>query len=115
MFDYHQLSTERIAEVIGLEGQVEEAEDQHQKCHLMVREAWQAGGITDPVHIPSPVDEQLIDQYYAGQLGVAERWDVEARRPVDSVFRRAMELRDDWVGVVAVAGRQDLRETLLWE
>lgn len=115
MFDYHMLSTERIAEVIELEGQIEETEDRHQKCHLMVREAWQASGITDPVHIPGPVDEQLIDRYYAGQLGVAERWDVEARRPVDSVFRQAMELREDWAGVVAVAGRQDLMETLLRE
>jgi len=115
MFDYHRLSTERIAEVIELEGQIEQTEDRHQKCQLMVREAWKAGGISDPVHIPSPVDEELIDRYYAGQLGVAERWDVEARRPVDSVFRRAMELQEDWSEVVAVAGRQDLMETLLRE
>ncbi|TXF87135.1 hypothetical protein FUA23_18765 [Neolewinella aurantiaca] len=115
MSDYHHLSYARIAEIIGLEGQIEETEHRRQKCLLMVREAWQAGGITDPVHIPSPIDEELIDQYYAGELGVAERWDVEARRPVDSVFRRAMELREDWAEVVTVAGRQDLMETLLRE
>jgi len=61
MFDYHRLSPARIAEIIGLEGQVEETESRRDKCLLMVREAWQAGGITDPVHIPSPVDEELID------------------------------------------------------
>lgn len=115
MFEYHQLSHARIAEVIELEDQVEEAENRRQKCLLMVREAWQAGGITDPIHIPSPVDEDLIDRYYAGALGVAERWDVEARRPADSVFRRAMELREDWAEVVTVAGRQDLMETLIRE
>lgn len=115
MFDYHRLSHARIAEVIGLEGQVEETENRRQKCLLMVREAWQAGGITDPVHIPSPVDEELIDRYYAGQLSITERWDVEARRPSDSVFRKAMELREDWAEVITVAGRQDLMETLLRE
>lgn len=115
MSDYHELNPARIAEIIGLEGQVEEAEERRQKCMLMVREAWQAGGFTDPVHIPSPVDEELIDRYYAGELGVAERWDVEARRPSDSVFRRAMELREDWAEVITVAGRQDIMETLLRE
>ena len=115
MFDYHRLSPARIAEIIGLEGQVEETESRRDKCLLMVREAWQAGGITDPVHIPSPVDEELIDRYFAGELGVAERWDVEARRPSDSVFRRAMELREDWAEVIMVAGRQDIMETLLRE
>ena len=115
MFDYHRLHAARIAEVIGLDGQVEETEGRRQKCLLMVREAWQAGGITDPVHIPSPVDEELIDRYYAGDLSVSERWDVEARRPTDAVFRRAMELREDWAEVVTVAGRQDLMETLLRE
>ncbi len=115
MFDYHQLSEERIAEVIGLEGQIEETENRRQKCMLMVREAWQAGGITDPVHIPSPIDEELIDRYYAEELSVTERWNVEARRPSDTVFRRAMELREDWAEVIAVAGRQDLMETLVRE
>jgi hypothetical protein len=115
MFDYHQLSHARIAEVIGLEGQIDETEHRRQKCLLLLREAWQAGGITDPIHMPPPVDESLIDRYYAGELGVAERWDVEARRPTDSVFRRAMELREDWAEVIKVAGRQDLMETLLRE
>lgn len=115
MTDYHRLSTARVAELIGQEGRVEAAEDRRDRCLLMVREAWQTGGITDPSRTPSPVDEDLIDRYYAGQLGVAERWDVEARRPADAVFRRAMELREDWAGVVAVAGRQGLMEILLRE
>jgi len=115
MSGYHRLSTARIAEIIQLEGQIEETEDRRRKCLLMVREAWQAGGITDPVHTPSPLDEELIDRYYAEELGVAERWDVEARRPTDPVFRRAMELREDWTEVVTVAGRQDLMATLLRE
>ena len=112
MFGYHRLTHARIAEVIGLDGQTQATEDRRQKCLLMVREAWQAGGITDPIHQPSPLDEQLIDRYFGGHLSVAERWDVEARRPVDSVFRRAMELREDWAEVVTVAGRQDLMATL---
>jgi tetratricopeptide (TPR) repeat protein len=115
MADYHRLSAARVAELIGQEGRMEAAEDRRDRCLLMVREAWQAGGITEPVRTPGPVDEALIDDYYAGQLGVAERWDVEARRPVDAVFRRAMELREDWAGVVAVAGRQGLMEILLRE
>ncbi|MEL7162574.1 MAG: hypothetical protein AAFN92_17590, partial [Bacteroidota bacterium] len=81
-------------------------------CLLMVRESWQAAGIMDPQHQPSPVDEDLLDRYYAGELSTTERWDVEARRPGDPVFRRAMELREDWADVVIVAGRLDLMETL---
>ncbi len=115
MADYHRLTPGRIAEILELEDRLEQVADRRDKCLLMAREAWQAGGILDPTYSPSPVDEALIDQYYAGQLGVTERWDVEARRPVDPVFRKAMELREDWAGVVTVAGRQDLLETLLRE
>ncbi|MEM9529092.1 MAG: hypothetical protein AAGA31_20955, partial [Bacteroidota bacterium] len=96
-------------------GQLLEIEDRRRKCLLMVRESWRAGGITDPTLAPSPVDDELIDRYYAGELDTSERWDVEARRPGDPVFRRAMELREDWAGVITVAGRQDLMETLLRE
>jgi len=78
----------------------------------MVRESWQAAGILDPTQVPSPVDDALLDRYYAGDLETAERWDVEARRPGDPVFRRAMELREDWSDVITVAGRLDLMETL---
>ncbi|WP_020566646.1 tetratricopeptide repeat protein [Neolewinella persica] len=115
MSDYHQLTVTRMAEVLNLEGRLAQLEDQRSKCLLMVREGWQAGGIVDPVHTPSPLDEELINRYYSGELGVAERWDVEARRPVDSVFRQAMELREDWAEVITVAGRQDLMETLMRE
>lgn len=115
MTDYHQLSPDRIAEVLGVDGQIYEVEARRGKCLLMVREGWQASGITDPVYIPSPADEQLIDRYFAGELDTTQRWDVEARRPGDAVFRHAMELREDWAEVLTVAGRQDLMETLLRE
>jgi len=115
MSGYHRLTATRMAEVLNLEGRLAQLEDQRSKCLLMVRESWQAGGIVDPVHTPSPLDEELINRYYSGELGVTERWDVEARRPADSVFRQAMELREDWAEVVSVAGRQDLMETLVRE
>lgn len=115
MSEYHKLTATRMAEVLKLEGRLAQLEDQRSKCMLMVREGWQAGGIIDLGHTPSPLDEELINRYYSGELGVAERWDVEARRPVDSVFRQAMELREDWAEVITVAGRQDLMETLMRE
>jgi tetratricopeptide (TPR) repeat protein len=115
MSDYHRLTVTRMAEVLNLEGRLAQLEDQRSKCLLMVREGWQAGGIIDPVHTPSPIDEELINRYYSRALGVAERWNVEARRPGDRVFREAMELREDWAEVVTVAGRQDLMETLMRE
>ena len=110
--DYHGLIMPRIATALDMDGQVEEATQLRRKCLLMVREHWQATGILDPVIVPSPADEQLIDRYYDGKLSVGERWEVEARRPTDPVFRRAMDLREDWQAVIAVAGRQDLMETL---
>lgn len=115
MADYHHLAPVRIAEVLGADGQLEEVAARRHKCLLMVREGWQAAGITDAIHLPSPVDEDLIDRYFAGELDVTQRWDVEARRPGDAVFRHAMELREDWSEVLIVAGRQDLMETLLRE
>ena len=115
MTEYHRLNYARVAEVIKLAGQPEQVMARHQKCLLMVREAWLAGGITEATRIPGPVDEELIDRYYAGELTTTERWDVEARRPVDSVFRDAMERREDFAAVVTVAGRQDLMETLMRE
>lgn len=115
MTDYHRLAASRIAEVLGADGQLHEVAARRDQCFLMVREGWQAAGITDPVYLPSPVDEELIDRYFAGELDITQRWDVEARRPGDSVFRQAMELREDWAAVLTVAGRQDLMETLLRE
>lgn len=115
MADYHQLTPSRMAEVLKLENRLEQLADRRSKCLLMLREGWQAGGIVDPMHTPSPVDENQIDRYFAGSLDMAARWDVEARRQVDTVFREAMELREDWAEVITVAGRQDLMETLLRE
>lgn len=115
MTDYHRLATVRIAEVIGVDDQPQEVDARRHKCLLMVREGWRANGITDPVYLPSPADEDLIDRYFAGALDVTQRWDVEARRPGDAVFRHAMELREDWADVLTVAGRQDLMETLFRE
>ena len=115
MTDYHRLDYARVADTLELPGQPERVIDRRQKCLLMVREAWLAGGITEATRLPSPTDEELIDRYYAGQLTTTERWDVEARRPVDTVFREAMELREDFAAVLTVAGRQDLMETLLRE
>ncbi|MEM6769679.1 MAG: hypothetical protein AAF597_03755 [Bacteroidota bacterium] len=115
MTDYHHLAPARIAEVMGVDGQLQEVEDRRTKCQLMVREGWQTHGLTDPVYLPSPADEELIDRYYSGALDTTQRWDVEARRPGDAVFRHAMELREDWAGALIVAGRQDLMETLLRE
>ena len=115
MADYHRLPPARVAEVLGVDGQLHEVAARRSKCHLLVREGWMAAGLTDPALQPSPLDEQLIDQYYAGQLDTTRRWDVEARRPGDPVLRNAMELREDWAGVITVAGRQDLMETLLRE
>jgi len=115
MTDYHRLAPSRIAEVLGIDGQLQEVAERRHKCLLLVREGWQAAGITDPVYLPGPKDEELIDRYYAGGLNTTERWDVEARRPGDAVFRHAMELREDWASVLTVAGRQDLMETLLRE
>ena len=110
--DYHDLTPGRIAEALDMDGRVDEVQRERRKCLLLVRERWQATGILDPVIVPSPQDEQLIDRYYDGKLDMTERWEVEARRPSDSVFRQAMELREDWMEVITVAGRQDLMETL---
>lgn len=115
MMDYHRLAHGRIAEVLGSDGQLHEVEARRHKCLLMVREGWQLAGITDAMHLPSPADEDLIDRYFADELNTTQRWDVEARRPGDAVFRNAMELREDWASVLVVAGRQDLMETLLRE
>ena len=115
MTDYHHLAPERIAEVMGVDGQLLEVAARRTKCQLMIREGWQNHGLTDPVHLPSPADEELIDRYFSGALDTTQRWDVEARRPGDTVFRHAMELREDWSEALMVAGRQDLMETLLRE
>lgn len=115
MSDYHHLAPERMAEVLGVDGQLLEVEARRTKCQLMIREGWQNHGLTNPVYLPSPADEALIDQYFSGALDTTQRWDVEARRPGDAVFRYAMELREDWAGALIVAGRQDLMETLLQE
>lgn len=115
MAEYHRLNNARMAQVLDVEGQVVEIESKRRKCQIMAREAWQAAGIVDPMFIPSPGDEALIDRYFLGQLAMGERWEVEARRPGDNVFRRAMEIREDWAEVLTVAGRQDLMETLLRE
>lgn len=115
MTDYHRLATARIAEVIGMDDRPQEVNARRHKCLLMVREGWRAHGITDPVYLPSPTDEDLIDRYFAGLLDVPQRWSVEARRPGDAVFRHAMELREDWADVLVVTGRHDLMETLLRE
>ncbi|SEQ14065.1 hypothetical protein SAMN05444359_10643 [Neolewinella agarilytica] len=115
MADYHHLSVGRMAQILEVDGQLLEVEERRSKCLLMIREGWQSVGIIDPLYLPSPADEDLIDRYYEGELDTTERWDVEARRPGDAVFRRAMELREDWQQVVTVAGRQDLMETLLRE
>lgn len=115
MAEYHRLNNARMAQVMEIEGQVVEIESRRRKCQIMARESWQAAGIVDPMFIPSPGDEALIDRYFLGQLAMGERWEVEARRPGDDVFRRAMEIREDWAEVLVVAGRQDLMETLLRE
>ncbi len=115
MTEYHHLTPQRISEVMGIDGQIQEVEARRNKCRLMVREGWQTHGLTDPVYLPSPADEDLIDRYYSGELDTTQRWDVEARRPGDTVFRHAMELREDWAGALVVAGRQDLMATLLRE
>lgn len=112
MADYHHLDATAIGKALEIPGQLEEVRSRRRKCMLMAREGWQSTGILDPVLVPSPADEQLIDRYFANQLNTTERWEVEARRPVDSVFRRGMELREDWMDVITVAGRQDLMETL---
>jgi tetratricopeptide (TPR) repeat protein len=115
MAEYHRLNNARMAQVMDIEDQVIEIESRRRKCQIMAREGWQAAGIVDPMFIPSPGDEALIDRYFLGQLAMGERWEVEARRPGDDVFRRAMEIREDWAEVLIVAGRQDLMETLLRE
>ncbi|MBC6995871.1 hypothetical protein QWY85_17350 [Neolewinella lacunae] len=112
MADYHRLTPDRLAQVLNLDGQVVEVEERRRKCLLMVRESWQAAGITDPAHHPSPADEDRLDRYYEGLLDTTERWEVEARRSSDVVLRRAMELREDWAAVLTVAGRLDLMSTL---
>ena len=110
--DYHGLIDARIGEVLELGTAVEEVATRRRKCLLMARERWQASGIMDPLYIPSPVDEELIDRYYANQLAAGERWEIEARRTTDTVLRDAMQLREDWNEVLTVAGRQDVMQLL---
>ena len=115
MVDYHHLSYRRVAEVLGLEGMPEEVVSRRHKCLLMIREGWQLSGILPVEEIPRPVDEELLDRYFAGELDQTERWGLEARLPGDPVFRRALTLRESWNDVLRVAGRQDLMQTLVAE
>ena len=112
MAHYHKIERRRIAEVLELAGGAEAAYDRIRRCQLLAREQWEAAGITDPALQPGLADEELIEQYFTGHLETTERWAVEARLPSDPVFRKAIELREDWAAALTVAGRQDLMALL---
>ena len=112
MHYYHRLDHGRMAQVLEIPGGVADLEDELHKCRLLAHESWQMMGIVDAAHSPSPADDDLIEAYYTRQLETTERWAVEARFPNDPIFRKAAELREDWLRVLTVAGRQDLMQLL---
>lgn len=107
---YHQLSDERIAAVLELEEP--SAEEYRKRCMRIVRDGWIGNGF-DPDGITAhPAQHELIDRYQRGELEISERWEVEAQRSSELLFREAFELREDWDDCVRVAGRQDTLATL---
>jgi len=109
---YHRLSDAKIAEVLELGVGEKAGADKRRQCLLMVREHWQQTALLDPVYSASPEQWEQIDAFQRGKLDVAERWEVEALRSSDTVFRDALLLREDWEDCLQLAGRQDTLETL---
>ncbi|OAV42944.1 hypothetical protein [Lewinella sp. 4G2] len=112
MAHYHRIDRHRMAEVLGEPGGAQIISERLHKIQLLIRENWEAMRIVDAAHRPSAQDDLLIEKYFTGELETTDRWAVEARLPTDPAFREAVSLREDWAGVLTVAGRQELMELL---
>ncbi|MEL6355525.1 MAG: hypothetical protein AAFQ37_01205 [Bacteroidota bacterium] len=112
---YHHLADLKLTEVLELGGGAETAADKRRQCLLMIRERWQETGLLDPVYV-APIEQWvLIDRYRRHEMDVSERWEIEALRTSDQVFRDALLLREDWETALLLAGRRDTLENLKQE
>lgn len=109
---YHQLSDHRLHKVLNLGKDAESATRARRVALRLVRDGWRAGGLTDDDLVLSPEQAVVVDRYARGELPVDQRWEVEARRSSDTLFRRGLELREDWEEVIKLLGRQDTLENL---
>lgn len=109
---YHQLSDHRIHKVLNVGKDAADATRQRRRCLRLLRDDWQKIGLLDKSLHASPEQQEVVDRFLRGELAVAQRWEVEARRTNDALFRESLQLREDWQDCLRLVGRQDTLETL---
>lgn len=112
---YHQLSDHRLHAVLDIGTRASEATRARRAALLRLREQWRLNGIVENAYQATPEQEEIIDRYLRDELDVTQRWEVEAERSSDEVFRLALQLREDFEEGLRLAGRRDTLETLVRE
>lgn len=112
---YHQLSDHRIHKVLDIGNDASDATMRRRVCLGMLQDDWQRMGFLSENYTASPEQQEVIDRYLRDELDVAQRWEVEAKKTSDPLFRDTLELREDWERGLTLVGRQDTLETLRTE